>query len=79
MAQSGDKVWFRGRFAEGSNEVVTVWVDQRAESRAHCQCAALNEVERYMSGIVGFGAIEDGECTLAKRRREAKQFDQGRT
>ena len=79
MSQPGDKVWLRSRFAEGGNEIVTVWVDQRAESRSHCQCAALNEVERDMAGIVGFWAVEDGECALAKMRRETKQLDQGRT
>ena len=72
MSQPGDKVWLRSRFAEGGNEIVTVWVDQRAESRAHCQRAALNEVERDMAGIVGFWAVEDGEGTLAKRRRKTE-------
>jgi hypothetical protein len=72
VSESGDKVWLRGRFAEGSNEVVTVWVNQRAECRAHCQCAALNEIERDMAGIVGSRAVEDGEGTLAEGRRETK-------
>jgi hypothetical protein len=72
MSQSGDKVWLRSRFAEGSDEIVTVWVNQGAESRAHCQCAALNEVERNMAGIVGFGTVEDRECALAKMRRETE-------
>jgi hypothetical protein len=79
MSQSGDEVWFCGRFAEGGNEVVTVWINQRAESRAYCQCAALNEVERDVAGIVGSRAVEDGEGALAKMRRETKQFDQGWT
>ena len=56
-----------------------VWVDQRAKGRAHCQCAALNEGERDMAGIAGSRAVEDGESTLAKRGRESKQLDQGRT
>lgn len=66
MSESGHEIWLCSCLAERSDEVVTIWIDQRSKSRANRQRATFNEVERNMPGIVGSRSVEDGKSTLAE-------------